>query len=330
MPAGNRNGFVFAITKTSISWAEIPLPPDKLRQQILSLHRQLEEGGATDAPSDKVTDPGFDRAAAFTLYRALLGNPAIQATIKGKERWLLAPQGSLISLPFSALVMEEPPGGVNGNSDPSYLRATKWLGLTKTLTLIPSVSTLRIQRVFAQDRLNNDSSPFFGLGDPAFTGRADVGPCSVGARSEARLTSRTYFRSGVVDIGALQSLPCLAKSGPEIRNLATNLHAEPNSYVLQLQATEAEVRRRNSDGRLKRAEVVAFATHGLIAGDLDGSLAEPALALTPPVLMPGQASSSDNDGLLTASEVATFELSARFVILSACNTAAGADGNSEG
>src|SRR5262249_35746329 len=63
--------------------------------------------------------------------------------------------------------------------------------------------------------------------------------------------------------------------------------------------------------------VVYFATHGLVAGDVKG-LGEPALALT----LPAQPSEID-DGLLTASEVAQLKLNADWVVLSACNTAAG-------
>jgi len=66
-------------------------------------------------------------------------------------------------------------------------------------------------------------------------------------------------------------------------------------------------------------KVLAFATHGLVAGDFKG-LAEPALVLTPPAR-----DSEHDDGLLTASEVAQLKLDADWVILSACNTAA-ADG----
>ena len=62
--------------------------------------------------------------------------------------------------------------------------------------------------------------------------------------------------------------------------------------------------------------MIAFATHGLLAGDLKG-VAEPALVLTPPA----QGTERD-DGLLTASEVAQLKLGAEWVILSACNTAA--------
>jgi len=70
---------------------------------------------------------------------------------------------------------------------------------------------------------------------------------------------------------------------------------------------------------LSSTSVIAFATHGLLSGELSG-LAEPALVLTPP-----DAASLDDDGLLTASEIAELRLSTDWVILSACNTA-GTDG----
>ena len=63
--------------------------------------------------------------------------------------------------------------------------------------------------------------------------------------------------------------------------------------------------------------VVYFATHGLVAGDVKG-LAEPSLALTTP-----KQPSDVDDGLLTASEVAQLKLNADWIVLSACNTAAG-------
>ena len=61
---------------------------------------------------------------------------------------------------------------------------------------------------------------------------------------------------------------------------------------------------------------MAFATHGLVAGEL-GGVSEPVLVLPPPA----EGTESD-DGLLTASEVAQLKLNADWVILSACNTVA--------
>ena len=68
---------------------------------------------------------------------------------------------------------------------------------------------------------------------------------------------------------------------------------------------------------LDHYKIIEFATHGLMSGELKG-LAEPALVLTPP-----SQATLDDDGLLTASKIATLKLNADWVVLSACNTAAG-------
>ena len=87
-------------------------------------------------------------------------------------------------------------------------------------------------------------------------------------------------------------------------------------------ATEGTVKRLSANGTLARARIVHFATHGLLSGEtemLTASMAEPSLLLTPP-LQP----SEEDDGLLTASEVAGLKLDADWVVLSACNTASAA------
>ena len=66
-----------------------------------------------------------------------------------------------------------------------------------------------------------------------------------------------------------------------------------------------------------------FATHGAMAGEL-GSAREPGLILTPP-----EKASEEDDGYLSASEIAALKLDADWVILSACNTAAGGAASAE-
>src|SRR3546814_2212158 len=68
---------------------------------------------------------------------------------------------------------------------------------------------------------------------------------------------------------------------------------------------------------LASTSVLFLATHGLVAGEV-GDIGEPGLVFTPPT-----AASPADDGLLTASEVASLRIGAAWVILSACNTAAG-------
>jgi CHAT domain-containing protein len=91
------------------------------------------------------------------------------------------------------------------------------------------------------------------------------------------------------------------------------LRAPASDIHLDKDATETTVKRL----ALADYRVVYFATHGLVAGDVKG-LGEPSLALT----LPAQPTQLD-DGLLTASEVAQLKLNADWVVLSACNTAAG-------
>ena len=70
---------------------------------------------------------------------------------------------------------------------------------------------------------------------------------------------------------------------------------------------------------LKDWRVVAFATHALVPGDLDG-LDQPALALCSPLV-----TGDDEDGMLTMGEIMKLRMNADWVVLSACNTGA-ADG----
>ncbi|MDP6068841.1 MAG: CHAT domain-containing protein [Alphaproteobacteria bacterium] len=65
---------------------------------------------------------------------------------------------------------------------------------------------------------------------------------------------------------------------------------------------------------LSRIAVLAFATHGLVPGDLNGLL-QPALALSSP-----KVTGSKDDGLLTMGEILGLKLDADWVVLSACNT----------
>ncbi len=79
-------------------------------------------------------------------------------------------------------------------------------------------------------------------------------------------------------------------------------------------ATETRVK---GDSALSTARTIVFATHGLLPGEM-GAGSEPGLVLTPP-----EVASVVDDGLLTAAEVANLDLNARYVFLSACNSASG-------
>lgn len=112
------------------------------------------------------------------------------------------------------------------------------------------------------------------------------------------------------------ALPPLPGTASELRAMAKALGAPAASVRLGGEATEMAIK---ASPAITKAGVVAIATHGVLSHEIAG-LSEPALVLTPPA----KATAKD-DGVLTASEAAALDLSADWVILSACNTA-GADG----
>jgi CHAT domain-containing protein len=105
--------------------------------------------------------------------------------------------------------------------------------------------------------------------------------------------------------------------------VAADLKVGGDDVLLGSRATEAAVKDLSTSGRLANYRVVHFATHGMLAGDLSG-VSEPGLLMTPP-----EQQTEADDGYLSASEVAELKLDADWVILSACNTAAGGSEKAE-
>ena len=123
-----------------------------------------------------------------------------------------------------------------------------------------------------------------------------------------------------VDSSQLATLPRLPETADEIRSIAVAMSADLTKDVfLGVQANEKTVRTTD----LSRYRVIAFATHGLVAGDLDG-LTQAALALTSP-----EVANVSGDGLLTVDKILELRLNADWVVLSACNTASGQGAGSE-
>jgi len=130
-----------------------------------------------------------------------------------------------------------------------------------------------------------------------------------------------FFRNGLANVEEVRAQYPLPETADELCLVAHASGADPDNVYLGERASEKIVKALSTDGKLSRARVVHFATHGLLAGEteiLTGSKAEPALLLTPPEL-----ASEEDDGLLTASEIAQLKFDADWVVLSACNTAAG-------
>jgi CHAT domain-containing protein len=199
--------------------------------------------------------------------------------------------------------------------------------------VLPSVTSVKSLRSFAKKSLA--TNPYAGFGNPLLTGlkgdnrsawsRQDCQPAAKGgqrvaARAVLQAAALDLFRGGRVDVAALRRPEPLPQTADELCDVAGALAASPVSVFLGARATESTLKSLSAAGTLKTWRVLHFATHGLVAGETKSfsvNRAEPALLLTPP-----DKASEEDDGLLTASEVARLEMDADWVILSACNTAA--------
>lgn len=120
------------------------------------------------------------------------------------------------------------------------------------------------------------------------------------ARTLMAMRSATTARS-------IADLPDLPDSRKELAALGDAIGAGSARLLVGTEATEEALR----TAVVPSGAVLAFATHGLLSGELDG-LSEPALLLSP---------AGSDDGLLKPSEIGAMNLPAGLVILSACNTA---------
>jgi CHAT domain-containing protein len=258
----------------------------------------------------------FDLAVAHEFYATLLG--PVEALIKDKPLLLVVPSGPLTALPFHLLVTDKPAIAVPQMqiNDMAAYRDAAWLVKRHAITVLPSVASLKALRVFA--RKGQGTKPMIGFGDPVFATHQAAVPAGQGTAA-VKIAARTraysdYWRGASVDRARLaDALSPLPDSAEELKAVAAKLGAPSSDIHLARNATEANVKRLP----LADYRVVYFATHGLVAGDVEG-LGEPSLALT----LPNEPSELD-DGLLTATEVAQLKLNADWVVLSACNTAAG-------
>ena len=189
-----------------------------------------------------------------------------------------------------------------------------WLAKTHTVTTLPSAIALKLLRGVPARPENR--APLLAFADPVFAPgqeTAQLVTSGVATRSERvfRLRSLPQTRSAAsADISVLPPLPDTAE---EVRALALTLNADlTQSVFLGKAANENKVKTMDLSGY----KVVAFATHGLVPGDLDGLL-QPALALSNPAV-----TGTGGDGLLTMDEIMGLKLDADWVVLSACNTGA--------
>jgi tetratricopeptide (TPR) repeat protein len=310
--SGDNESYVFAVTRTSATWKQIPLGTAALSEKVAAFRRGLDVEALRQS-AEGGQPVLFDLGLANELYAALIG--PVEDLSRDAHHVLVVPSGPLTSLPFHLLVTEKPAVAIPQLKDFGSYRDAAWLIKRQAVSVLPALASLKALR--QASRRDAGAKPLVGFGDPVFD------PAERAKALAKRRAERThaavnrgygdFWQGASIDRAKLaRSLPSLLDTADELRAVAGKLGAASGDLHLGSDATETTVKRTT----LSDYRVVYFATHGLVAGDVAG-LAEPSLALTLPI----QPTELD-DGLLTASEVAQLKLNADWVVLSACNTAA--------
>jgi len=328
---GRFDSFVWVLRKDGpAQFVRIDKKLGDLNAEVNKLREALEPNAAM------ISDiPAFDLKLAHQLYSMLL--KPTEARWKPAKNLIVVTNGALGLLPLSLLPTE--PATIEANDDPLFAsyRKVPWLARTHAVTLVPSISALVTLRKLPPG--NPQRSPLIGFGDPLFSAEEakeasaeaakevptaqDDKPVQVAAANVTRgrpLKMRSAPKLDGVDSVQLAQLPRLPDTATELKSIAVALQADP-ARVLNLGKDANEKNVKTTD--LSRFRIIAFATHGLVPGELDG-LTQPALALTAPAV-----ADSDGDGLLTMEEILSLKLDADWVVLSACNTAAGTAAGAE-
>jgi CHAT domain-containing protein len=272
--------------------------------------------------------PPFAHNAAQELYAKLIA--PVQGVLQGKSQLIVAAGGALGQIPFA--VLQTQPGATGSTP----MEQAPWLIKQTAISHVPSVAAWLAMRASAGSptsavaKRRSAEQPLMAWGDPVFKLSVNAAVPSTDAAT-VRKVSLTRANTAV-DLekedprSALRysDIPALPETRDELLAIAKELGANPATDVLLGdKATRQSVLAANASGLLSKKRVIAFATHGLMAGDLP-NLTQPALALA--------ASSADGTAtlapLLLLEVVLGLKLNADWVVLSACNTAA-ADGKAE-
>jgi CHAT domain-containing protein len=239
--------------------------------------------------------PRYHFQTALELYNELIA--PLRSALQGVNSLIVTTNGALAALPLAVLV----------TAPASDYSSAAWLGKEFSIAHSPGAAALVAQR---RVRGGNASGMLTGFGDPAFGAgaRGPAGKVRALATGERAQRAATY---SAVHGFQYSQIPPLPETRDELMAIAKALGADPaRDLVLGEHATRKAV----LSADLASRRVVAFATHGLLPGEIPG-LSKPALAM---------AGVGDGESpLLTLDDVLTLKLNADWVVLSACNTAGG-------
>jgi len=198
-------------------------------------------------------------------------------------RLFVAPDGVLCYLPFSALASEG-----------------HYLVESSEIAYIPSASAFGLLMEPSTELVADEQMDLLAIGNPVFD------PQPAASRKPPRATNKTVPPVGPV---AGISLPRLPNTGEEVRAISKLFPAARRTLYLDQRATEDAFKRET----LRRYRLIHIATHSVID---ERYPSRSGMVLT-------SDKSGQEDGLLTADEIAMLDLRCRLVVLSACQTGRG-------
>jgi CHAT domain-containing protein len=275
--------------RTGAAPAEIEVDVDALRNTIA-----VAENGQT------VTYP-FDAERAHALYRRLFG--PVQAEMAAVRHLVFEPDGAMLRLPPNLLV-----AGSNGldayraraarpGADAFDFTGVEWLGRDRDISTAVSAASFRDMRRVPPSRADR---AYIGFGENARATSFFAPPTST-------LTENCAWSP------ALWNRPISAAELHTVGRALARGGAAQAEVVTGTAFTDSAILARED---LAQYRVMHFATHGLVAPPRPECPARPSLVTS--------FGGAGSDGLLSFAEIFDLRIDADLVILSACDTAAGA------
>jgi|GEM_PF-2557288 len=286
---GAMGAYALIVTSGYSDLVDLQSTSEEIDSLVSSVRRSVELSGR-ERPRE------FDTRSSSKIFKRVFA-PLLPHLID-KQRVYTVADGALQSIPFQLLV----------SAEGDEATGSKWLRDDFALATLPSMTSLVSLK--GVETLSSAKEPLVGFADPDYGGD--------GRNQEHRwrsMSMRSLPATANVDISFFQGVAPLPETRGELLSIAGILGATENDLHFGTAASEANVK----ESDLARQRVVAFATHGVLAGE-NSAITEPSLLMSRP-----SSFESENDGILAASEIVGLEMNADWVLLSACNTA-GPDG----
>ncbi|HEX8839045.1 MAG TPA: CHAT domain-containing protein [Sphingomicrobium sp.] len=286
--------YAMLITPAASRALRLEVTAQQLDEQVTALRDTISK----TENGKRATYP-FDVALSHRVFTELLA--PFQAALPAVRHLIFEPDGAMLRLPISLLVMDEASVSAyqqraKGSEAAAYdFRGIEWLGRDR------DVSTAVSPRAFAQLR---SAPPSAGV-----RGYLGLGENRRPAASAAAMVPAAADRDCLLPLSSW-SRPISAK---ELRTAAAVIRQfDPNGAEIMTgdQFTDTALQARRD---LAQYRILHFATHGVVTARAAKCPSQPALLTS--------FGGSGSDGLLTFKEIFDLHLDADVVILSACDTA---------